>query len=124
MGRFDAEGYLHYVKRKPEKELIKPGGENVYPAEVEAVIMELEGVQAVCVFGVPDAQWGEAVRAVVAAAAGHGLTEQQVIDHVGERIARFKRPKRVFFADDLPRGDDGGVDREAVKAEYGEPAAG
>ncbi len=124
MGRFDADGYLHYVKRKPEKELIKPGGENVYPAEVEAVIMELEAVQAVCVFGVPDAQWGEAVRAVVAAAAGHGLTEQQVIDHVGERIARFKRPKRVFFADDLPRGDDGGVDREAVKAEYGEPAAG
>ena len=63
VGRFDADGYLHYVGRKPEKELIKPGGENVYPAEVETVIMQLEGVTATCVFGVPDVKWGEAVKA-------------------------------------------------------------
>ena len=65
IGRFDEDGYLHYVGRRPEKELIKPGGENVYPAEVETVIMEIPGVSAVCVFGVPDAQWGEAIKAVV-----------------------------------------------------------
>jgi len=120
VGRFDVDGYLHYVGRRPEKELIKPGGENVYPAEVEAVIMEVEGVRATCVFGVPDAQWGEAIRAVVEAPAGHGLSEQGVIDHVGERIARFKRPKRVLFTETLPRGSDGTIDRAAVKSQFGE----
>ena len=64
-GRFDDEGYLYYVKRKPEKELIKPGGENVYPAEVETVIMQMAGVTGVCVYGIPDAKWGEAIKAVV-----------------------------------------------------------
>jgi len=120
VGRFDDDGYLHYVRRKPEKELIKPGGENVYPAEVESVIMEIAGVEAVCVFGVPDAEWGEAVRAVVQAPQGHALSEPGVIDHVGGRIARFKRPKRVFFTNVLPRTDGGGIDREAVKQAFGE----
>jgi long-chain acyl-CoA synthetase len=120
VGRFDEEGYLYYVKRKPEKELIKPGGENVYPAEVEAVIQEVAGVRAACVFGVPDAQWGEAIRAVVEAPAGHGLTPQAIIDHVGSRIARFKRPKTVVFTEALPRAKSGEVDREAVKAAFGQ----
>jgi long-chain acyl-CoA synthetase len=90
VGRFDEDGYLYYVKRKAEKELIKPGGENVYPAEVESVIMELPKITAVCVFGVPDVQWGEAIKAVVEipAADGADLTEQREIDHVASRIAR------------------------------------
>ncbi len=65
VGRFDDEGYLYYVRRKPEKELIKPGGENVYPAEVETVIVQMEGVTGACVFGIPDTKWGEAIKAVV-----------------------------------------------------------
>jgi long-chain acyl-CoA synthetase len=65
VGRFDTDGYLYYIKRKPEKELIKPGGENVYPAEVETVIMQMDGVGGVCVYGVPDTRWGEAIKAVV-----------------------------------------------------------
>jgi acyl-CoA synthetase (AMP-forming)/AMP-acid ligase II len=117
VGRFDAEGYLHYVKRKAEKELIKPGGENVYPAEVESVIMELPKVSAVCVFGVPDVQWGEAIKAVVETDAK--LAESDVIDHVGSRIARFKKPKWVAFAAKLPRTAEGAVDREAVKSRWG-----
>ncbi len=121
VGRFDAEGYLHYVKRKPEKELIKPGGENVYPAEVEATIMELPEASAVCVFGVPDKKWGEGIMAVVESAGG--LTAQQVIDHVGARIARFKRPQHVAFAASLPRDDTGAVDREAVKEAWAKTAA-
>lgn len=123
VGRFDADGYLYYVRRKPEKELIKPGGENVYPAEVESVILELDGVGGVCVFGVPDPQWGEAIRAVVETAGeapeNVGLSEQQVIDHVGSRIARFKRPKTVAFTPALPRSKDGSIDREAVKKQWG-----
>ena len=122
VGRFDADGYLHYVKRKPEKELIKPGGENVYPAEVETTIMELAEASGACVFGVPDAKWGEGIMAVVET--GGGLTAEQVIDHVGSRIARFKRPQHVAFTDALPRDESGAVDREAVKAKWAETAAG
>ena len=121
VGRFDEDGFLHYVGRRPEKELIKPGGENVYPAEVETVIMELSGVSAVCVFGVPDAQWGEAIKAVVESGDGD-LTGEQVIDHVAGRIARFKKPKWVEFTDALPRTDTDGIDREAVKSRWGQDA--
>jgi acyl-CoA synthetase (AMP-forming)/AMP-acid ligase II len=115
VGKFDADGYLTYVKRKPEKELIKPGGENVYPAEVETVILQLAGVSGVCVYGIPDAQWGEAIKAVVEVQGKNAYSPQQVIDHVGGKIARFKRPKVVVFTDALPRG----ADREAVKAKWG-----
>jgi long-chain acyl-CoA synthetase len=119
VGRFDDEGYLYYVKRKPEKELIKPGGENVYPAEVEAIIMEMPNVTGVCVFGVPDQQWGEAIKAVLATP-DKSLTAQQVSDYVSSRIARYKRPKWVVFTETLPTNTEGLVDREAVKARWGE----
>ena len=78
MGRFDDEGYLYYVRRKPEKELIKPGGENVYPAEVETVIVQMEGVTGACVFGIPDAKWGEAIKAVVEVKPAGRYTGEQV----------------------------------------------
>jgi acyl-CoA synthetase (AMP-forming)/AMP-acid ligase II len=120
VGRFDADGYLYYVKRKPEKELIKPGGENVYPAEVETVIMQMEGVTGVCVYGIPDARWGEAVKAVVETGEAGRYTPQQVAEFVGSRIARFKRPHAVAFTDALPRTAEGAVDRDAVKARWGE----
>jgi long-chain acyl-CoA synthetase len=119
VGRLDADGYLHYVGRKPEKELIKPGGENVYPAEVESVIVQMAGVRAACVYGIPDAKWGEAIKAVVELEAGHRYTAAQVSDFVGARIARFKRPHAVAFTAALPRTPDGAVDREAVKATWG-----
>ena len=120
VGRFDDEGYLYYVKRKPEKELIKPGGENVYPAEVETVIMQMPGVTGVCVYGIPDERWGEAVKAVVEVARADAPTAQSVGDFVASRIARFKRPHVVVFTESLPRGAEGSVDREAVKSKWGE----
>ena len=119
VGKFDADGYLYYVKRKPEKELIKPGGENVYPAEVETVIAQLEGVTGVCVFGIPDAKWGEAIKAVVEIKTATKYSADHVSDFVGSKIARFKRPHFVAFCDALPRGADGAVDRDAVKAKWG-----
>jgi acyl-CoA synthetase (AMP-forming)/AMP-acid ligase II len=124
VGRFDADGYLYYVQRKPEKALIKPGGENVYPAEVEAVIMELEGVTGVCVFGVPDAQWGEAIKAVVEVPASQGLTAAAVSAYVGSRIARYKRPKWVELTASLPRNTVGMVDRDAVQSLWGKTLEG
>jgi long-chain acyl-CoA synthetase len=123
VGRFDADGYLHYVRRKPEKELIKPGGENVYPAEVEAVIVQMEGVTGACVYGVPDARWGEAVKAVVEMAPAGRYTAPQVTDYVGAKIARFKRPHVVVFTEALPRTADGAVDREQVKTTWGDAPA-
>ena len=119
VGRFDGDGYLHYVKRKPEKELIKPGGENVYPAEVETVIVQMDGVSAACVYGVPDVKWGEAIKAVVEMKAAGRYTAQQVSDFVASKIARFKRPHAVVFTDALPRTAEGAVDREAVKVKWG-----
>jgi len=119
VGRFDETGTLYYVKRKPEKELIKPGGENVYPAEVESVIMQMDGVTGVCVYGIPDPRWGEAIKAVVEVRGPARYTPQQVSDFVGSRIARFKRPNAVAFAEALPRAADGAVDREAVKTTWG-----
>ncbi|NKC10824.1 MAG: AMP-binding protein [Gammaproteobacteria bacterium] len=115
-GKFDADGYLTYAGRKPEKELIKPGGENVYPAEVEKIIDEMEAVRGCCVFGVPDEKWGEAVKAVVETDEGT-LSADDVIEYVGSRIGRFKRPRIVAFSTALPRGGDGKVDREKVKAQ-------
>ena len=120
VGRFDADGYLYYVKRKPEKELIKPGGENVYPAEVETVVMQMAGVSGVCVYGIPDVKWGEAIKAVVEVKPAGRYTAEDVSHFVGTRIARFKRPHAVAFTDALPRTADGAVDREAVKGHWGD----
>ncbi len=120
VGKFDADGYLYYVGRKPEKDLIKSGGENVYPAEVERVIRELPQVAAVCVIGVPHPKWGEAVKAVVELAPGQTLTAEQVSAAVAGRIAAYKKPQVVDFVEKLPRQANGAIDRAAVKAAHGQ----
>jgi long-chain acyl-CoA synthetase len=119
VGRFDEEGYLYYVGRMPEKDLIKSGGENVYPAEIEQVVEEMPQVQAVCVIGVPDEKWGEAVKALVELKAGESLTAEDVRDAVVARIASYKKPRHVEFVESLPRLEDGEIDRAAVKEKYG-----
>jgi acyl-CoA synthetase (AMP-forming)/AMP-acid ligase II len=118
IGKFDADGYLYYVGRKPEKELIKSGGENVYPAEVERVIGDLPQVAAVCVIGVPHPKWGEAVKAVVELNPGKTLTAEQIVAAVVERIAAYKKPQVVDFVERLPRKENGEIDRQAVKAAH------
>ena len=115
IGRFDEDGYLYYVGRSPEKELIKPGGENVYPAEVETVIVEISGVTAACVFGVPHEKWGEGIKAVVEVQEGVQVDAETVIRHVGDRIARYKKPHFVDFTHQIPRNENGSIDREQVK---------
>jgi long-chain acyl-CoA synthetase len=119
VGRFDEAGNLFYLKRKPEKELIKPGGENVYPAEVETVIMTIAGVTGACVFGVPDPKWGEGIKAVIETDR-HDLDAEAVREHVGARIARYKRPGYVEFTTALPRKEDGAIDRDAAKERWTE----
>jgi long-chain acyl-CoA synthetase len=119
IGRFDEDGYLWYVKRKAEKELIKPGGENVYPVEVEKAILAHEAVAEASVIGVPDQQWGEAIKAVCVLKSGKALEAQELIDFVAGRIARYKKPKYVVFVDALPKLADGGIDRDQVKKTHG-----
>ncbi len=118
-GVFDADGYLWYKGRSPAKELIKPGGENVYPVEVENAIAAHPAIAEVVVLGVPDAQWGEAIKAVCACKSGQTASAQEVIDFVGSRIARYKRPKYVKFVAALPRTAAGAIDRAKVKDEHG-----
>ncbi len=119
LGRFDADGFLFYAGRKAEKELIKPGGENVYPAEVEKIILLHPAVAKTVVIGVPDPKWKEGIKAVCQLHAGKTVTAVELIAFVGERIARFKKPQYVEFVDELPTGKDGSPDRAAVKSLYG-----
>lgn len=116
-GRIDDRGRLFYTGRLPAKELIKSGGENVYPAEVEKVLREHPDVSDAVVIGVADAKWGESVRAVCVVR--NGVTQQALIDYVGERIAHYKRPRSVVFAPSLPFKADGTHDREQIKALFG-----
>ncbi len=119
LGRLDADGYLWYSGRKPEKELIKPGGENVYPAEVEKVILEHPAVEKTTVIGIPDAKWKEAIKAVCQLKSGQNLTPEALIQFVGERIARFKKPQYVEFVAEMPLTAAGEIDRQKVKELYG-----
>ena len=121
IGRLDDEGFLWFVGRKAEKELIKPGGENVYPVEVEKVIMEHPGIREVSVIGVPDPKFGEGIKAVCVLHPGVKLSERELIDFVAGRIARYKKPGYVEFIDSLPKKEDGSIDRPKVKALYGIP---
>ena len=119
VGRFDEDGFLFYVKRKAEKELIKPGGENVYPVEVEKVILEHEKVAEVSVIGVSDKKWGEAIKAVCVLKPGESLDPKELSEFVGSKIARYKKPQYVDFVDSLPKKEDGEIDRDQVKKDHG-----
>jgi acyl-CoA synthetase (AMP-forming)/AMP-acid ligase II len=119
LGRFDESGFLWYEGRKAEKELIKPGGENVYPAEVEKAILEHSAVEATVVFGVPDPKWKEGIKAVCQLKPGQTLDARELIKFVGGRIASFKKPQYVEFVAELPKLKDGEPDRAKVKALYG-----
>jgi acyl-CoA synthetase (AMP-forming)/AMP-acid ligase II len=118
MGRFD-KGYLFYAGRSPAKELIKPGGENVYPAEVEKVIREHAAIAEVSVIGVPDPQWGEAVKAVCVCWPGESVVASELAEFVASKLAHYKKPKHVVFVDALPKTAAGAIDRTAVKQAHG-----
>jgi len=97
----------------PMRPLIKTGMENVYPAEVEAALVSHPAVAGACVVGLPDPVWGERVCAAVVAVPGHTVVGDELVAHVRERIASYKKPRRVLVLDSLPAGT-AGVDRDAV----------
>lgn len=118
-GKFDEDGYLFYMGRMPEKELIKPGGENVYPAEVEQTLCEHPLVKEASVIGVPDNKWGEAIKAICVLEVGAALDKVELIEFVASKIARYKKPHHVEYVEALPKLEDGEIDRDKVKAEHG-----
>lgn len=103
--QLDAHGLITMMGRS--KELIKTGGENVYPKEVEAVLFEHPAIADCVVFGVPHEYWGEAVKVMIALHPGQSLDARGVVDWVRARIAGYKRPRYVEFVATLPRTDTG-----------------
>jgi len=116
VGDGPARGYLRLVGRA--KDLIITGGLNVYPKEIEERIDEMDGVEESAVIGVPDPDFGEAVAAVVVGKPGHTLTEAAVIAALKGEIASFKVPKRVHFADELPRNAMGKVQKAVLRERF------
>jgi acyl-CoA synthetase (AMP-forming)/AMP-acid ligase II len=101
LAAFDDEGFLHIAGRA--KEMIKCGGENIFPVEVERCLLEHPGIAEAAVFGVPDTHWGEVTVAAVVSRPGETLDAAGVVEHVRARLASYKKPRHVYFVDALPR---------------------
>jgi acyl-CoA synthetase (AMP-forming)/AMP-acid ligase II len=110
------DGYLFIVDRK--KDMVISGGFNIYCSEVEAALYEHPAVSEVCVVGVPDDKWGEAVKAVVVLKADHEVGGDALIDWCADRLDRFKKPRSVDLIDALPVNRNGKIDRRQVKQRY------
>jgi long-chain acyl-CoA synthetase len=115
-GYLDADGYLYIHDRV--KDMIVSGGENIYPAEVENVLMGHPAVQDCAVIGIPDDKWGESPIAIVVRAAGVEVTEAEIIAHCRERLAGFKCPSKVEWADVLPRNPSGKILKKDLREPY------
>jgi long-chain acyl-CoA synthetase len=116
IGKFDRYGFLYVCDRK--KDMIKTGGENVYSPDVESKIGSHPAVMQVAVIGVPDPQWGEALRAVVVLHDGSSLSEQELIAWCRERMTHFKCPSSVVFVGSLPIGATGKVQKNILREKF------
>jgi long-chain acyl-CoA synthetase len=119
IGYVDEDGYLFLTGRTAE--VIISGGVNIYPAEVDAALLMHPAVSDCAVVGVPDGDWGEAVKGVVLLNAGREPSEalaDELIQHCRARLAHFKCPRSIDFVDDLPRHDTGKIYRRLVRDRY------
>lgn len=112
----DADGYLYLYDRV--KDMIVSGGENIYPAEVENALHHHPAVRDCAVIGVPDARWGEAVKAIVVTRAGESVSADDLIAFARTQIAGFKCPKSIDFVDELPRNPSGKVLKKELRKLY------
>jgi len=118
--RKDSDGYIYIVDRW--KDMYISGGENVYPAEVEAVIFQIKGVADVGVIGVPHERWGETGQACVVRAPDSNITEADILKHCSTRLAKFKQPASVRFIDVVPRNASGKTLKRELRREAEEMA--
>jgi malonyl-CoA/methylmalonyl-CoA synthetase len=116
LGKIDSKDYVHILGRG--KDLVISGGFNVYPKEIESEIDAMPGVVEAAVIGVPHADFGEGVTAVVVRNKGADLSEAQVLKALDGRLAKFKMPKRVLFVDELPRNAMGKVQKNILRDAY------
>jgi malonyl-CoA/methylmalonyl-CoA synthetase len=116
LGQLDERGYLSIVGRG--KDLIISGGLNIYPKEIEEEIDALSGVLESAVIGLPHADFGEGVVAVIVREKGAEIDENAVMAGLDGRLARFKLPKRIFFVDELPRNTMGKVQKNVLRDTY------
>jgi malonyl-CoA/methylmalonyl-CoA synthetase len=118
LGKIDANGYVHILGRG--KDLVISGGFNVYPKEIESEIDAMPGVVEAAVIGVPHADFGEGVTAVVVCDKDAGVDEAAVLGALDGRLAKFKMPKRVIFVEELPRNAMGKVQKNILRDTYAE----
>ena len=117
-GYLDADGYIYIHDRV--KDMIVSGGENVYPAEVENVLMGHPAIADVAVIGVPHDRWGETAKAMVVRRPDVEVTEQEIIDYARERLAKFKCPTSVDWMTELPRNPTGKILKKDLRSPYWE----
>jgi acyl-CoA synthetase (AMP-forming)/AMP-acid ligase II len=116
LGWVDEDGYVYLAGRASD--LIIRGGENIAPDEVEQVLESHPGVDEAAVVGVPDEEWGERVAAVVVLREGASVSADDLIEYARQRLASFKKPERIVFADSVPRGPLGKLLRNEVRAAF------
>ena len=116
VGYFDAEGYLYICDRK--RDMVISGGVNIYPAEIEAAILSLDGVKDCAVFGIPDAEFGEALMAILEPQDGAAIAPDDVRAHLKGQLADYKVPRRIEIGKDLPREDSGKIFKRRLREPY------
>ncbi|MFZ3418039.1 acyl-CoA synthetase [Arthrobacter sp. 3Tela_A] len=116
MGYYDGDGFLFISDRL--KDMIISGGENIYPAEVEQIISELDAVSGVAVIGVADEKWGEVPKALITLREGYSLDPAEVAAHLDGRLARYKIPKTVEIVAEFPRTASGKIRKADLKRQY------
>lgn len=116
VGYLDEDGYLFLTDRK--KDVIITGGSNVYPREVEDVLYQHAAVHEACVFGAPDAKWGERVVAAIVLRPGSRATEEELIGWCRRSLAGYKKPSQVWMVDQLPKSGIGKVLRREIKQQF------
>jgi len=117
LGRREADGSINFVG--PKVQMIKSGVENIYPAEVEGCLKSHPAVADAAVIGVPDPRWIQSVKAIVVTRPGQTVDEAELIEHCRARIASYKKPRWVVFADAVPRTPAGAIDYAALDTAHG-----
>jgi len=121
MGWIDEDGYIFLAGRKDD--MIIRGGENIAPAEVEAVLYSHPGIEEATVIGVPDVEWGQRVCAVVVPRPGMTLTENEIVDFCHQRLASFKKPEIIHFLPELPKNPMGKILKKDLRAQFAGPTS-
>ena len=116
LGYMDEEGFFYIVDRA--KDMYRSGGENVYPAEIEKVLLGHPGINNVAIFGVPDAKWGEVGMACVVPEKGETITKEEVHQFLKDKVAKYKYPAHLEIVDALPMTATMKVKKAALKEQF------